>query len=597
MPVIVWVTVAVAIGSSTGEALSQAPSPGMSRGVLELVSVDDEGEQPFYVVRTGAALSPSGRYVAFTTGGRGIHGVPTVEHVLVRDLESGDAWTVRSEESQVFMRVEAVTDDGMVLVSTTAPLVSEDEVHSPDDLYAIGRDGTITWLTQTSETVGPPHAVSLSGDVEVLAEGDPEQLVVRSGDARSVLSGAAAASCLRQRCTVNLVADGSVAVLNLRSSFGQTKPHLVQLPTDLSGLDRVHVGPSWGGEQAPTGGRFVASVESMPEHSITLTDQQTGVVTTAATGGPAVVNDVSEDGQFVLVTVDAGTGHSQVQLIDVGSGEVEVVATNNLAEGLAISDLGSAVMWGDQSEANSRLFLQRYDHRCDVVAGERRVGVEMTLCASGRVVASIEGQPRGSASWQAPRGGVEVLVDGRGWHVADPDGYILPHGGSDEFVGVGGLDLVEPIVDLIGDVSSGSVWQVAADGGVFTLGDSRFFGSAGAIALVEPIVAAMAMPGQDGYWLVASDGGVFTFGSARFLGSMGGVRLAAPVVAGRATSTGEGYWLAASDGGVFTFGDADFLGSAAGLLPTDEAVVDMGELDGGGYWLLTSRGRFIDFVG
>ena len=66
---------AVTLGASPGHGQSSGTS--FSQVDRVLVSTVEDGVQPFYVVRASSALSPNGNWVAFTTGGTGIHGVPT----------------------------------------------------------------------------------------------------------------------------------------------------------------------------------------------------------------------------------------------------------------------------------------------------------------------------------------------------------------------------------------------------------------------------------------------------------------------------------------------------------------------------------------
>jgi hypothetical protein len=164
---------------------------------------------------------------------------------------------------------------------------------------------------------------------------------------------------------------------------------------------------------------------------------------------------------------------------------------------------------------------------------------------------------------------------------------------ANNFGGMGGHRLNQPMVGMSPTSDGAGYWLVAADGGIFTFGDAHFFGSTGSLRLNKPIVGMSVTGTGLGYWLVASDGGVFTFGDAPFLGSLGNLHLNKPIEAMTATPDGRGYWLVASDGGVFCFGDAQFHGSLGGraLSSPISGMIP----NGNGYTLIDQNGQTFPF--
>lgn len=588
-----------------------AAAPSIVSTALELVSLDDNGEQPFYVRRDSTAISPNGRYVAFTTGGRGVHGVPTNESVAVRDRQGA---TTISHDSTVVgrrMQIAAVDDRGNVVVTTSVDLTLDGAPRSAtgEHHYLVALDGSATRVTElnAAEAVTP----ALADDGTVLVVGDLD------GDGSSPELGAWTAAglvrvdgaCGTRSCT----AIGADAAGEVYSAVASVEG--AGVVADLQVVNRIVAGSSdgptvgvavgvAGGSEAPLlswDGRIVAWIPN-PGDRAYVQDLTSGRSVSIELGDtPTQLLDFTNDGQLLLIERGDDPSSSVGELVDLGTLDRITVGPANLAQGVGLDAFGTALLWGDQANINSRLFVESIERACDVATGWRSGDDELMVCADGNARGIFDGIAVGSPSWITDTTTAGVLVspptdDAPGaFHVVTSGGE-LTDSLDRTLPDAAGPNLAAPIVDAIGDATGFDYWLIGSDGGVFAVPQgSGYFGSAGDIALREPIVAGMVTPSRQGYWLVASDGGVFSFGDAGFFGSTGAIDLVSPIVAGVPTPSGQGYWLVASDGGVFAFGDAPFLGSGVGRLVQGETVVDGGPL-GPGHWLLTNTGRWIDLA-
>ncbi|MCP3938144.1 MAG: hypothetical protein GY708_22585 [Actinomycetia bacterium] len=608
VPVVALVLAVTAVLIGQTPSSSQAADPSFHQIASDLVSVDEEGN-PFVGIVDVSSISPDGKTVAIgRLVYRSVNNTTWWGALAVKDLESGSLWPVGKDitfPGPHYTEVTSggVTNDGMVILTSNLPLPDLEDTpgwwtyaaSGPDRLASLdvgtpggwgdGLDASADGSVVAAWADGVPTV--LNGDGIVTVEGgfdascgdeDTSQELTLSPDGRSLFVVVDLPECGAAPGTTGARHATWVARLPRSGESGAVQAELIDFSVVRSNWD--------------------ASVSVWAPHAgsgeLAVYDRATGVSLSVPIGpvdGPVEVVDVSADGQFALIHIGGGVGIAvdQIRMIDLGTGDQHTIATlsqdpNRPAWGLEIADFGRVVLWGtddapfDRFSFDQSLFVERYAQECDVAAGHRHGDDWLLMCSSGRVFGYLNGLPVGSASWQAPDGGIDLLAGTDEWRVRSPSGS-------------GG----QPYVALIGDLEQGRSWRVTADGGVFTESPNKFYGSASHIALNQPIVTAMATPDLGGYWLIASDGGVFSFGNAEFHGSTGAIRLVSPIVAGHSTPSGNGYWLAAGDGGVFSFGDADFFGSAAGTLAPDEAVVDIGLLDAGGYWLLTNTGRFINF--
>jgi Tol biopolymer transport system component len=85
--------------------------------------------------------------------------------------------------------------------------------------------------------------------------------------------------------------------------------------------------------------------------------------------------------------------------------------------------------------------------------------------------------------------GMAATLSGRGYWLVAGDGGVFAFGDARFFGSTGAIRLAQPVVGMATNLSGRGYWLVARDGGVFAFGDARFFGSTGAIRLNQPIVA------------------------------------------------------------------------------------------------------------
>lgn len=182
------VLVVPAVAVATTLALGASPLEGQTgSGAFDpvdriLVSTVEGGDQPFYVLRDSSAISPNGEWIAFTTGGRGIHGVPVVERVYVKNIATGQAWALDGEQVPRTFRLGSVDDDGTVVVSTGVSL-DDDDQDAEEDLYRVTADGLATLVSgDTDGRLLRSAAGSAQGSVTAAFEQDESgaiTLVVR----------------------------------------------------------------------------------------------------------------------------------------------------------------------------------------------------------------------------------------------------------------------------------------------------------------------------------------------------------------------------------------------------------------------------------
>ena len=593
---------AVVLGGSQPVTGQSAAPPSLR--LVETVQVfGDDGAVAR--VADGAAMSPTGRYVAWTDGFR--RGTVSDDRLMVRDLQTGEVVVHDPAQSVGRIRTLGVTDSGETLVEANVDFTDGGALHDDGAFHAqlVALDGSARQLSMAArQDVASSASLAADGTV-VFADdrGDGEQLWELRDDV--VLA-------IGRRCEV----DGGCQ--ELHAAVGNR--HLVVEPAAISGADadanvllRLGVANAEQGTAlhglvmagrsqwaaASWDGSVIAWIPHPGDIGVIVEDLRTGRHTIVDAGGaPVRIAGLDGTGQLLLLKIEREyPDTSETVVVDVGTGDRLSVPDGAVGFSADGSSLLNRLMHPDGF--GGTLVIDRLDRGCEVVAGWRGNGADRsTVCADGQVVGQRSGLVVGSPSWMVDGTAVSLIVgdDPNDWWVASDQGAL--HRSSDEpLQDYRGWPV--DIVDVIGDHAGGGhgYWFIAADGSVFAppFGPG-FFGSIGGLQLNQPIVTGMVTPTRQGYWLVASDGGVFSFGDAEFFGSTGAISLVSPIVASVPTATGRGYWLIAGDGGVFSFGDAAFRGSAAGTLADGETVVDAGPLEGG-YWLLTNDGRFIDFTG
>lgn len=124
----------------------------------------------------------------------------------------------------------------------------------------------------------------------------------------------------------------------------------------------------------------------------------------------------------------------------------------------------------------------------------------------------------------APIVGVAMSADGQGYYEVGADGGIFCYGDAQFHGSVPGLvasgqvhQINAPVVGIAVHPDDG-YWLAAGDGGIFAFGAAAYEGGMGGQQLVKPIVGIASSPSGKGYVLVAADGGTFAYGDVSFVG-------------------------------------------------------------------------------
>ena len=401
---------AVTLGASPGHG--QSPGTSFSQVDRVLVSTVEDGVQPFYVVRASSALSPNGNWVAFTTGGTGIHGVPTLERLYVHNLATGQAWTLDADLSNRFFRLGAVTDEGDVIVSTNVALVAGD-VDTTADTYRVGPDLAPELITSGTDGFVAFSEVVASGNGDVTAsleKPSPDaatSVVVRDASGGVVVEGDFD-DCAPGSCQLSLSDDGqTLVVARTGPTPGDWLGNLLSVSA-ASELGADTAGTPFPSTQAAAAGSAnlhtnwdgsVALWAPYPGDSgLVMMDRATQISRSLHIDGTVRPLELSADGQFLLAEVQPDGLEPAVTLIDLGTGDSFAIAQANLAQGVALANFGRSVLWGDQAPTNSRLFVDRFEHQCDVVGAERNATDELVVCSNGRTLGHLGDTAAGSAS-------------------------------------------------------------------------------------------------------------------------------------------------------------------------------------------------------
>lgn len=109
--------------------------------------------------------------------------------------------------------------------------------------------------------------------------------------------------------------------------------------------------------------------------------------------------------------------------------------------------------------------------------------------------------------------------NGTGYWILWSDGHVTPKGSATSH---GDAPTSTTATGITSTKTGNGYWITDISGAVFAHGDADYHGGANGLNLADPVtdIVRSSTTAQDGYYLVAGDGGVFAYGDAHFWGSL-----------------------------------------------------------------------------